>query len=171
MAGSVLSLSKESHPPMPIPAKQEAEPPLSVRDPRQIAGKADVSAAFGDHSQAATGEPPPPFLAFTPAPVRARRDGWTPDRQRRFILHLARGCGVDEAARLVGRSRQTAYALRARARAEGFAGAWDAAIDFAAQVRAGAAAGANLPGGFAGMGDQVLVPRFYRGRLVGYVMR
>jgi len=103
--------------------------------------------------------------------VRARRDGWTPAHQRTFILHLARGCGVDEAARLVGRSRQTAYALRTRSGGEGFAGAWDAAVDFAARARAARGALASLPGGLPGITDTLLVPRFYRGRLLGYVLR
>lgn len=114
---------------------------------------------------------PLPFLAFTPAPVRARRDGWTPDHQRRFILHLARGHCVDEAARLVGRSRQTAYALRGRAGASGFAAAWDAAIAFAGAARGAGAACANLPGAMTGPAPTLLVPRFYRGRLIGYVLR
>jgi len=114
---------------------------------------------------------PLPFLAFTPAPLRARRDGWTPAHQRQFIFHLAHGRGVDEAARAVARSRQTAYALRKRAGAEGFAAAWDAALVFAGAARAAGAACASLPGGLAGMPEMLLVPRFYRGRLIGYVLR
>ena len=120
---------------------------------------------------AALAEPALPFLDFTPAPVRARRDGWTPDHQRRFVLHLARGCGVDEAARLVGRSRQTAYALRLRPGAEQFAAAWDSAVGFAGSVRGAGAACAGLPGGLSRMPETLLVPRFYRGRMVGYVLR
>ncbi|HZG45542.1 MAG TPA: hypothetical protein VEZ41_04645 [Allosphingosinicella sp.] len=116
-------------------------------------------------------EPSLPFLAFTPAPVRARRDGWTPELQRKFVLHLARGCGVDEAARLVGRSRQSAYALGARAGAEGFAGAWDAAVAFAGAARGAGAAVAQLPDAFSSGGETLLVPRFYRGRMIGYVLR
>jgi len=103
--------------------------------------------------------------------VRARRDGWTPAHQRQFILHLARGRGVDEAARAVGRSRQTAYALRTRPGAEQFAAAWDAAIAFAAEARAAHTACASLPGGLPGMAGTLMVPRFYRGRMIGYVLR
>lgn len=66
--------------------------------------------------------------AFTPVPVRARRDGWTPDRQRAFIGALAESRNVAAAARAVGKSWQTAYRLRARADAAGFAAAWDAAL-------------------------------------------
>ncbi|HEX8310052.1 MAG TPA: hypothetical protein VF614_01970 [Chthoniobacteraceae bacterium] len=119
--------------------------------------------------------PPPappddiPFLRFAPVPVRSRRDGWTPELQFRFVLALARGAGVDEAARSLGRSRQGAYALRQREGAEGFAAAWDGAAEFARGAR-GAAAG--LPLGFGQSAiETVLVPRTYRGRLIGFTQR
>src|SRR3546814_8205730 len=82
----------------------------------------------------------PPFLRSRPVPVRARHDGWTPVVQPRFILLLARGAGTDEATRRVGKSRQTAYALRKKAGAEAFAAAWDEALEFARLTREAAAA-------------------------------
>jgi hypothetical protein len=106
----------------------------------------------------------PPLLRFEAAPVKARHDGWSGERQRRFVLALARGASVGEAAKGVGRSRQTAYALRRRAGAEGFAAAWDEALAFAGEV----GGAASLPGG--GL-EALLVPRFYRGRLIGFVQR
>ena len=107
------------------------------------------------------------FLRFRPVPVKSRRDGWSPALQRRFVVNLARGMGPSEAARSVGRSRQTAYALREKPGAGGFAAAWDAAVDFAREMRA-----APKPLGFSQRAiDLVLVPRFYRGRLVGFVQR
>ena len=45
----------------------------------------------------------PPFL---PVPLRARADGWTPERQARFIGLLAETGSVVEAARAVGMSRE-----------------------------------------------------------------
>ncbi|HZF42285.1 MAG TPA: hypothetical protein VEZ48_02630 [Sphingomonadaceae bacterium] len=111
----------------------------------------------------------PDFLRFNPVPVRARHNGWAPAVQRRFVLHLARGAGPGEAARHVGRTRQTAYALRARPGAESFAAAWDAAVAFAARARDAR----RLPGPLlaqCGL-ETMLVPRFYRGRLVGFVQR
>jgi hypothetical protein len=109
----------------------------------------------------------PAFLRFTPVPVRARRDGWTPVRQLRFILNLARGMGPAEAARRLGKSRQTAYALREKQGGESFAAAWDAAVAFAQRARA-----APRPLGFMRSGiETILVPRYYRGRLVGFVQR
>jgi hypothetical protein len=111
--------------------------------------------------------PLPPFLRFTPAPLRTRHDGWNAALQRRFILTLARGASISEAARSIGKSRQTAYALRDKPGAEGFAAAWDAAFDFARQARAAAAPAPMMSEGF----EAMLVPRFYRGRLVGFVQR
>lgn len=66
---------------------------------------------------------------FTPVPLsRARHDGWSPDRQRRFITALATLGSVNAAARTVGSSRTGAYRLRTRPGAESFAAAWDAAL-------------------------------------------
>jgi hypothetical protein len=67
--------------------------------------------------------PLPNFLRFQPVPLRARSDGWTPALQTQFILLLATGAGAHEAARRLGRSRQTAYALRRKPGAESFAAA------------------------------------------------
>ena len=109
----------------------------------------------------------PSFLRFRAVPLRARGDGWTPALQRQFILLLATGAGVDEAARRLGRSRQTAYVLRRRPDAESFAAAWNAAVNFA---REAAVAGRRTPAFEYGF-DTLLVPRFYRGRLIGFVQR
>ena len=111
----------------------------------------------------------PSFLTFTPVPLRGRRDGWDEARQRGLIVQLARGLGVKEAAASVGKSRQTAYALRSRAGAADFARAWDEAVAFAQTRRAmppTQSRGALIDGV-----ERLLVPRFYRGRLVGFVQR
>lgn len=109
----------------------------------------------------------PPFLQFTPVPLRAQHNGWTPDLQRRFILALARGAGPDEAARSLGKSRQSVYRLRGRPGAESFAAAWNDAQVFADM--ASAAGRARIPG--SGSVEMLLVPRYYRGRLIGFVQR
>jgi len=109
----------------------------------------------------------PSFLQFTPVPVRAQRNGWTPDLQRRFILALARGAGPGEAARSLGRTRQGVYRLRDRSDAASFAAAWDRALELARQLRAAYDRRPDLlPGA-----ETVLVPRYYRGRLLGFVQR
>ncbi len=66
--------------------------------------------------------------SFAPVPLRHRHDGWTPEKQRDFIEHLADTLCPDTAAAAVGMSVRSAYALRRRAGAEGFAAAWDAAL-------------------------------------------
>lgn len=71
-----------------------------------------------------------PDITFTPVPrLRARRNGWTDDRQRAFIAALARCGSVSAAARHVGMTARTAYKLLDCPGAESFAAAWDAAID------------------------------------------
>jgi hypothetical protein len=66
--------------------------------------------------------------AFVPVPLRARADGWTPLRQAEFVGWLAETRSVSTAAQKVGMARETAYRLRRRRGAEGFAAAWDAAL-------------------------------------------
>src|SRR5687768_11198294 len=57
-----------------------------------------------------------------------RQDGFTPDRQRRFLDTLS-ACGVvADAARAAGVSRDTVYAFRNRPEARAFSLAWDAAL-------------------------------------------
>ena len=70
--------------------------------------------------------PTPP--EFDIAPTRKRHAGWTAERQRRFIEHLALTGNVGEACALVGIASSSAYRLRNKAGAESFARAWDAAL-------------------------------------------
>ena len=66
---------------------------------------------------------------FTPVPLaRARSDGWHPDVQRNFVRALSVMGSVGPAARAVCMSRASAYRLRERPGAEGFAAAWDIAL-------------------------------------------
>ena len=66
--------------------------------------------------------------AFDPVPTTPRHDGWTPDRQRRFIEALATLGAVAKACRAVGLSTASAYKLRDRPDAESFAAAWHLAL-------------------------------------------
>lgn len=72
--------------------------------------------------------PPPQVPDFAPAPTRKRHAGWTAERQRKFIEHLALSGCVGEACALVGVASSSAYRLRDRAGADSFARAWDAAL-------------------------------------------
>lgn len=66
--------------------------------------------------------------AFHPVPVGARKDGWTPERQAQFVGCLAQTRSVLAACRMVSMGRESAYRLRKRPGAAGFAAAWDAAL-------------------------------------------
>ncbi len=100
---------------------------------------------------------------FTPVPVRARRDGWTPERQAKFIQALAAMGVVAAAARAVGKSATAAYKLRERPGAESFGHAWDIAMAMAGDRAFEMAMDRALNG--------VEVPRFYRGVQVATVRR
>ena len=74
---------------------------------------------------------PPPAPHPDPTPVSRRHDGWTPERIRIFLEQLA-ACGVvEDAARAAGMSKQSAYALRNRAKGRAFHLAWNAALNLA----------------------------------------
>lgn len=70
----------------------------------------------------------PDAPSFTPVPVRPRYDGWTPERQTRFIAVLAATGCVTQAADDVGMSTRAAYDLYNRTDAASFRAAWDAAL-------------------------------------------
>ncbi|GAB5487350.1 MAG: hypothetical protein Pars2KO_09200 [Parasphingorhabdus sp.] len=78
----------------------------------------------------------PDDFIWIPVPRKRRHDGWTPEKQREFIETLADSGSVVGAARAVGLSKQSAYALRRSKGAEGFAAAWDAAIGQASRLLA-----------------------------------
>lgn len=70
------------------------------------------------------------MLGFAPYVHKApRRNSITPDRQRAFIAALAAYGIVTQAALEIGASLEALYKLRQRPGAEGFAAAWEAAID------------------------------------------
>ncbi len=72
-------------------------------------------------------------LAFVPAALRPRRDGWTAEKQIAFIETLSQTGIVTVAARAVAMSARSAYKLAARPDARGFAEAWDVAMAIAAR--------------------------------------
>jgi hypothetical protein len=68
-------------------------------------------------------------IRFTPVPLKGRHDGWTADRQRRFVYVLAATKSLPKACAAVGMSRTSAYALRDRPDALHFRLAWRAALE------------------------------------------
>ncbi|MWV28428.1 hypothetical protein [Aurantiacibacter rhizosphaerae] len=74
--------------------------------------------------------PGDPLLDFAPVPhVAPRRNSITPDRQRKFIAHLAATGIVTQAAKHIGASMEALYKLRQKPGAEAFCAAWDKAVD------------------------------------------
>jgi|GEM_PF-3280251 len=61
------------------------------------------------------------------AKLRWRTDGWTPERQRGFVVMLSLTGSVKAAAAEVGLSRESAYHLRRKPEGRLFARLWDAA--------------------------------------------
>ncbi|SEN19663.1 hypothetical protein SAMN05192583_2207 [Sphingomonas gellani] len=113
------------------------------------------------HSPAASspGDDPLTAIPFTPVATSGRRDGWTPERQHRFIAALSVMGVVARAAKAVGMSAAAAYRLRAREDAEDFAIAWDMAID-RGRDRAYVIAVDRAMNG-------VTTPIFFKGRQIG----
>jgi hypothetical protein len=72
---------------------------------------------------------PKPSKVRRACPERCRRDGWTAERQLRFLDTLARTRSVTAAARAAGMSRESAYRLRKRKDGALFAAAWDRALE------------------------------------------
>ena len=75
-------------------------------------------------------DPDDPLLGFAPYLHSApRRNSIMPERQRAFISSLAATGIVTQAARSIGASLEALYRLRNMPGAQGFAAAWEAAID------------------------------------------
>lgn len=105
-----------------------------------------------------------PVPDFTPwYPRRARMGGWTADVQRAFLLELTRiGC-AGAAAKAVGKSKRSAYLLREKEGAEGFAAAWQQALALGRDHARSVAIERALHG--------EIVPQFRNGRFTGYRTR
>lgn len=69
----------------------------------------------------------PAEYRWVPVRRQPRYDGWTEDKQRRFIEALADTGIVGLAAKAVGMTREGAYRLRRSEHGAGFAKAWDVA--------------------------------------------
>jgi hypothetical protein len=100
-----------------------------------------------------------PLIEFEPVPRRASSGGWSPGRQRGFITALAHSGSVAQAAAAVKMSKTGAYALRAARGGEGFAKAWDEAVDAGVQALKSIA--------FERAVDGVEEPVWHNGKIVG----
>lgn len=88
------------------------------------------------------------LLDFDPVPLRYRRDGWTPERQRRYVAALFETGHAGKAARAVGLTEQSAARLRRRPDAVSF----DCACALAYRAARRRWAAARLAGMRAGRG-------------------
>lgn len=108
----------------PTPRKAFA-PVTDARDP---ATPAPLPVAIEDDAPPEPREPyDPADYRWVPVRRRPRLDGWTEEKQRRFIETLADTGLVNVAARAVGMTRESAYRLRRAGHGAAFARAWDAA--------------------------------------------
>jgi hypothetical protein len=114
----------------------------------------------GDIETEAETAPARTLPAFDPVPRQCKRyDGWTPERQQRFIEALADTGSVAAACRMVGKSTVSAYYLRRQPGADSFREAWEAALDLGVQRIEDAAMDRALNG--------VEVPVYSYGKLIG----
>ena len=98
-----------------------------------------------------------------PPDKTTRHDGWDLSRQTAFLRALSATHSVSEAAKSVGRSRQSAYALRSRLKGQAFDLAWEVAFHHSYDVLAHTALERALNG--------VEVPVFFQGEQVGSYRR
>lgn len=98
-----------------------------------------------------------------PPDKTTRVDGWDLARQTAFLRALSATHSVSEAAKSVGRSRQSAYRLRSRLKGQPFDLAWEVAFHHSYDVLAHAALERALNG--------VERPVFYKGEQVGSYRR
>ena len=103
----------------------------------------------------------PRVPAFYPVPLRAIRNGWTPERQAHFIGWLAETGSVSAACERVGMSRKGAYQLRKKPGAESFAAAWDAAFGWPVRK-------VTVDEWDVLVHDTLFEPRFRNGRYLGF---
>lgn len=108
--------------PAPASASPDAALPATA-----LTGPAPASTALDAHGH------DPAAYKWVPVLKKRRVDGWSPEKQRRFIEELADTGSVLTAAQTVNMSRASAYALRRSPGAEAFDRAWAAAIDAASK--------------------------------------
>ena len=104
-------------------------------------------------------KPTPTTTVVVPTTPTTRHDGWTRERMIGFLEALVETASVSIAAKAVGKTRQSAYYLRARLIGQPFDLAWDAALEFGLQQLHHEALDRAMNG--------VPVPIFYGGEEVG----
>ena len=129
----------------PHPSAAHGPAPAPLATPAQAVPPAPDALDSDDDDEVFDLSPPPAsdydLADYRWVPVRRRQrfDGWTPEKQRRFIEGLADTGLVGFAAKTVGMTREGAYRLRRAPGNEAFARAWDAARHHAGSLLEGVA--------------------------------
>jgi hypothetical protein len=116
----------------------------------------------------------PDDYRWVPVRRRPRYDGWTEEKQRRFIEELADTGIVSAAAKAVGMSRESAGRLRRSPQGAAFARAWDAARHHAGSVLEDIAFERAIEGVehnvYDETGEVVCTKRVYNDRLLTFLL-
>jgi hypothetical protein len=116
----------------------------------------------------------PDDYRWVPVRRRPRYDGWTEEKQRRFIEVLADTGIVTAAAKAVGMSRESAGRLRRSPQGAAFARAWDAARHHAGSVLEDIAFERAIEGVehnvYDELGEVVCTKRVYNDRLLTFLL-
>jgi 3-hydroxyacyl-CoA dehydrogenase len=121
--------------------------------------QANPSAPEAPTDERASSSPSGDTLAFEPAALRYRSDGWTPERQREFIEALAETGVIRDAAAKVAMTEQSVSRLRRRPEARAFDIACDAAQRIGARRLVSVAVQRAVEGN--------VRRRYWRGEVVG----
>lgn len=143
---------------------------------------AQIASLAGKPDTGADDEPPlaqevydPADYRWVPVRRRPRHDGWTEEKQRRFIEALADTGLVSYAAKTVGMSRESANRLRRSAHGGAFARAWDAARQHAGCALEDIAFERAIEGVEHNVYDQygevICTKRVYNDRLLTFLLR
>ena len=163
----------------PHPSAAHGPAPAPVATPAQPAPLPD--AQEGDDDEVYDLSPPPASeydlddYRWVPVRRRPRYDGWTPEKQRRFIETLADTGLVGHAAKSVGMSRESAARLRRAPGNEAFARAWDAARHHAGSLLEDVAFERAIEGTehnvYDESGEVVCTRRSYNDRLLTFLLK
>jgi hypothetical protein len=112
---------------------------------------------------------------WVPVRRQPRFDGWTEEKQRRFIEALADTGLVSHAAKAVGMTRESANRLRRSPQGAGFSRAWDAARHHAGAALEDIAFERAIEGVeqnvFNEYGEVICTKRVYNDRLLTFLLR
>jgi hypothetical protein len=165
----------------PTPASTASAPPLhtnpdqngsdlkgSTQNPPDVIEEDDIYLTQPSETYS------PEEYRWVPVRRKPRMDGWTEEKQRRFIETLADTGLVSAAVRAVGMTRESAYKLRRAAHAEAFARAWDAARHHAGSCLEDLAFERAIEGTahnvYDERGDVVCTKRVYNDRLLTFLL-